>query len=214
MADVDNRELPTDVDEPEAPEDYNQRRLTRMERFRQLGGGKPLHEDVVALGVMPMLANEITDKHREIVAELAGTGMSQESAAKILGISKDSLQRLFDREWEIGFDLHSSDMQRTIRINAKLGDSWSAVQWLRYHPRSKFSDKMERTDKGAEQEKDINAETIKSANEAFLASVLGAMATDPELKRVAVKTIAAPKPATIERVKAAKPKSVKRIKGD
>lgn len=212
MADVDNRELPTDL--ADEPEDYNARRITRMERFRQLGGGKPLHEDVVNLGVMPTLANEVTDKHREMVMELAGTGMSQETAAKILGISKERLQTLFDKEWEIGFDLHSGDMQRTIRINAKLGDSWSAVQWLRYHPRSRFSDKMERTDKGAEQEKDINADALKTANELFVASVIGAMATDPQLKREAIKTLAPPKAATIEKVKAVKPKNVKRIKGD
>lgn len=196
------------------PESYNQKRMTRLERFRQLGGGKPIHEDVIAIGAMPTLAVEITPKHRELVMELAATGMSQETAARILGISKERLQTLFDKEWDVGFDLASGDMQRTIRLNGKMGDSWSAVQWLRYHPRSKFSDKTERTDKGAEQDKDINAEAVKAANDALVAALISGIATDPKLKRPAEQKRQA---ATVAPAKVAAkklPAVVKKPKGD
>jgi hypothetical protein len=148
-------------------------------RFHALGGGKLLNEEIKKL---PPLADLVTDAHREMVYDLAASGLSNDAVARCMGISKERLQTLFAHEVETAYELAHATMARSLWINGAAGESGAALGWIRNHNRSNWASivKTEKTDKGAEQ---ATAETdaLKTAGADLLSAVLTAMSTDKKL---------------------------------
>lgn len=188
----------------------------RMARFKALGGGTTVDYEVKKLSWpkpdSPRWVDLITDKHRELVKSLAMGGLSHEKIAKIIGMPKKCMQDAFEWELDAAFDMAETTLGRSLYLKGVAGDTWAALSWLRYHKNSQWGEKRELTDKGAQQEQDINAEQTNS-NQDFLAKLLGEIAVDPNIKKPAREHSiqAAPEPVKIA---APKPKSMKRAKGD
>lgn len=159
---------------------YIAERNVGMERFIALGGGEPIELQVTK---MTKLADGITQQHRDIVRDLA-IGMSHEHIALIMGISKERLQTLFAYELEIGFSLAEANLSRSVYLQGVAGNAAAAVNWLRYHKRSQWSDKKEMTDKGAKQEEDRDVLVAKAANDVLIKALIEGIAGDTKLVKI------------------------------
>jgi hypothetical protein len=169
-----------DNEDQEPQGDYISERQRIAERFIALGGGTTVEME---LRKMPKLKDLVTDQHRDMVKDLTAGGMSHDGIARVMCISKERLQSLFDYELAVGFELAESTLARAMYLKGVAGESSAATNWLRYHKKSQWSDKKEMTDKGAAQELDTVVEASRAANEAFLAAMISGIATDPKLKR-------------------------------
>jgi hypothetical protein len=162
---------------------YSARLDIKHERFKALGGGTTVQDDVKALGLERLpLGQQVTDAHRELVSHLAAAGLSNQSIADILGISKERTQHLFKREIGTGFELASATLARSLYWMGVSGDTQAAIQWLRYHNKSQWKAKQEF---GGIDGKPIQVETEDKTGKEFLAALLQGMSTDKKLKRPA-----------------------------
>lgn len=198
MADLDD-DTPSGDDQPS--EYMNERQLVAA-RFIALGGGTTIDMD---LAKMPKLADLITQQHRDIVKELASY-LPNEMVAKIMGISKERLQTLFENELETGFHLAKASLGRAAYMKGVAGDVQAMALWLRNHNRSDWISKVatEKTDKGAAQD-DAEIEKVKTAGQDLLAAMLTGMSKDPAL----FKRPKADRQKPVAVVQSAKPKPVK-----
>ncbi len=168
----------------EEPGEYSRQLDIKHERFKALGGGTTVQDDLKALGLERMPLGEcITDAHRRLVSELAAAGLSNQAIADILGISKERAQTLFKQEIGTGFELASATLARSLYRGGVAGDHQAAVQWLRYHNRSQWKAKNEFGGVGG---KPIQVETEDKTGRDILAALLAGMSTDKSLKRKAV----------------------------
>jgi hypothetical protein len=173
----------------ETQDDYISQRQMVAERFAALGGGETIE---MSLSKMPKLKDLVTDSHRAMVKDLTAGGMSHESIARVMGISKSRLQDLFDYELAVGFELAESSLARSMYLSGVAGNSTAATNWLRYHKKSQWSDKKEMTDKGASQEKDIDQVAIKTANDLLLKALIEGISGSENLVRAPSKAHSAP----------------------
>jgi hypothetical protein len=191
-------------DDEDAPEEgiYTTRDLMRA-RFHALGGGKLLQEDLAKL---PPLADLVTPAHKEMVYDLAASGLSNDAVSRIMGISKERLQTLFAYELGTAYEIAHANMARSLYINGLAGESGAALGWIRNHNRSNWASivKTEKTDKGAEQAT-AEVDALKTAGQDLLSAILTGMSTDKKLFKRPVKDKV--KPAKV--VQSDKPKPVK-----
>lgn len=202
-------------DTEDAPDEgiYTPRDLMRA-RFHALGGGKLLQEDLAKL---PPLADLVTPAHREMVYDLAASGLSNDAVARIMGISKERLQTLFEYELGTAYEMAHANMARSLYINGLAGESGAALGWIRNHNRSNWGSitKVEKTDKGAAQD-DAEIDKIKTAGQDLLVAVLTGMSTDKKLFKPPKKD----KPEPVKAVQSDKPRPIKagttlkKVKGD
>jgi hypothetical protein len=187
--------------------------LRRFERFVALGGGVPLQQELRNLrkieeGVVPHLADNVTPKHRTFVADLAASGVSHDAIAKMLGITRQYLEKLFDYELNTAFEFSKANLGRTLFLRGLAGDTQAATNWLRYHNRSDWGSKTQFTGKDAGPiDVDVNHKG-KSLDEAkqWLGQIVSAMMLDKDLankeppKRPPVPgaKLKAPKPAKVK----------------
>jgi hypothetical protein len=202
-----------DSDDQESVADYITQRQLIAERFIALGGGTTVEME---LRKMPKLKDLVTDQHRDMVKDLTAGGMSHDGIARVMGISKERLQSLFDYELAVGFELAESTLARAMYLKGVAGESSAATNWLRYHKKSQWSDKKEMTDKGAQQETDAAVTASKAANDDFLAKLLAGIAVDEKMVRPVTPKA---QPKQVEPAKVVAPKkptqgTVKRAKGD
>lgn len=198
-----------ETEEPES-EYVAQRNLVAL-RFIALGGGSTIDMD---LSKMPKLADLVTDQHRAMVKDLTASGLANEAVARIMGVSKERLQTLFEYELGTGYEIAHASQARALYLKGIAGDAYASVNWIKLHNRSQWAEKRENTDKGAEQEKDIVKEASKAANDAFLASLIGAIATDQKLKKPATEKRQAQAVAAAKVVAKKIPAVMKKPRGD
>lgn len=195
MADSDDIEI-------EEPSEYMSERQLVAARFIALGGGTTIDMDLTK---MPKLADLVTQQHRDIVKDLASY-LPNEIVAKIMGISKERLQTIFEHELDTGFHIAKASLGRAAYMKGIAGDVQAMALWLRNHNRSDWAAtiKTEKTDKGAAQD-DAEIEKVKTAGQDLLAAMLTGMSKDPTL----FKAPKAEKPRPVKVVESAKPKPVK-----
>lgn len=211
MADSDDTDTPEGGDEPS--EYMNERQLVAA-RFIALGGGTTIAMD---LAKMPVLADLVTEQHRDLVKDLAAQGLPNEAVARIMGISKERLQTLFEYELGTSFEIAKASLARGAYWKGIAGDVQAMALWLRNHNRSDWAStvKTEKTDKGAAQD-DAEIDKIKTAGQDLLAAVLSGMSTDKKLFKPPKKD----KPQPVKAVQSDKPKPIKagstlkKVKGD
>lgn len=200
--------------EPIDNDDYVTERQRIVQRFIDLGGDQTVEMD---LARMPKLADLVTDRHRAMVKDLTASGLPQEAVARIMGISKERLQTLFDYELGTGYELAHASMARSLFVQGMAGDVTAKTNWLRLHNRTNWGTiaKVEKTDKGAAQD-DAEIDKIKTAGQDLLAAVLSGMSTDKKLFKPPKKD----KPEPVKAVQSDKPKPIKagttlkKVKGD
>lgn len=193
-------------DEPQedAPEGgiYTERDLMRA-RFHALGGGKLLLDELKKL---PPLADLVTDGHREMVYDLTASGLSNDAVARVMGISKERLQTLFDYEINTAYEISHATMARSLWVNGVAGDTGAALGWIRTHNRTNWGtvSKLEKTDKGAGQDA-AEVDKLKEAGQDLLSAMLTSMSTDKKLfkrpkndKLKPVKAVQSDKPKLIK----------------
>lgn len=181
-------------------QDYVTERQMVAARFVALGGGTTIDMD---LAKMPKLADLVTPQHRDMVKDLAAY-LPHEMVARIMGISKERLQALFEHELEVGFHLAKASLGRAAYIKGVSGDVQAMALWLRNHNRSDWAQKLEKTEKGAAQDA-AEVDGLKAAGQDLLAAVLTSMSTDKKL----FKAPKSDKPKPVKVVKSDKPKPVK-----
>ena len=184
--------------------DYIAERNIGMERFLALGGGQPIELMVTK---MTRLADGITQQHKDIVKDLIAGGLSHETTARIMGISKERLQSLFAYELETGFELAEANLARSLYLQGLAGNGAAATNWLRFHKKSQWSDKKEMTDKGAKQETDRDVEAAKAANDLLIRALIEGIAGDEKL----VKAPSNAKPKATQAAKIAPKKQLKAV---
>lgn len=200
-----------DIPQDDEPSEYMNERQLVAARFIALGGGTTIDMD---LAKMPKLADLITQQHRDMVKDLASY-LPNEMVARIMGISKERLQTLFETELETGFHLAKASLGRAAYLKGVAGDVQAMALWLRNHNRSDWAQKIEKTDKGQEQS---TAETaaIADAGRNLVNDLITAMSTSKDLFKRPVKGQQEP----VKVVESAKPKPPKagltrtKVKGD
>lgn len=120
--------------------EYISERQRIAERFIALGGGSTIDLD---LAKMPRLADLITPQHRAMVKDLAAAGLSNEAVARIMGISKERLQSLFEFEVGTGYEIAHATMARALYLKGVAGDTVAQTNWLRLHNKSNWGSKTE-----------------------------------------------------------------------
>lgn len=170
-------------------DDYVSQRQLVAERFIALGGGETIE---MSLAKMPKLKDLVTDVHRAMVKDLTAGGMSHESIALVMGISKERLQALFEYELAVGFELCEASLARSMYLQGVAGNSSAATNWLRYHKKSQWSDKKEMTDKGAKQEEDKDVAVAKQANDVILKALIDGIAGNEKLVKAPTKAQSPP----------------------
>lgn len=165
----------------DAPEDggiYTARDLMRA-KFHALGGGRMFRDELKKL---PPLEELVTDAHRQMVLDLAMSGLSQNVVARCMGISKERLRALFMTEIKTAYPVAHANMANTLFVNGLSGDTGAALGWLRNHNRTKWGSisKVEKTDKGAAQD-GAEVDALKRVGEDLLAGALTMMSTDKTL---------------------------------
>lgn len=166
----------------------------RHERFRALGGTQDIQAD---MSVLNPIKDEITDLHRKIVFDLASAGLSNQDVADVMGISKERLQTLFDREVKTAYQLCHASLARSLYYMGVAGDEKAATNWLKHHNRSKWATKTQVS--GTEGGEPIKTEDTGSRD--VLAKLIAGMsvatnlvrktgpAALPQVKEAAVKTV-------------------------
>lgn len=199
MADSDD--IPQGDDE--APTEYMSERQLVAARFIALGGGSTIDMD---LAKMPVLADLVTEQHKSLVKDLAAQGLSNEAVARIMGISKERLQELFEYELGTAFELAKASLARGAYWKGISGDVAAMALWLRNHNRSDWAAtvKTEKTDKGAGQDA-AEVDKLKEAGQDLLSAMLTSMSTDKKLfkrpkndKLKPVKAVQSDKPKLIK----------------
>jgi len=212
MADLDEESY--DAAQPDSGQsEYITERQRIAERFIALGGGSTIQMD---LAKMPKLADLVTDQHRDMVSTLAMCGLSNEAIARLMGISKERLQTLFDHELGTGFESAKATLIRSLYLKGVAGSDTATIAWLRNHNRSDWVSRLatEKTDKGMEQST-AETDALKDSAQLLLSGILSSMSTDKALYKRPVDKV---KP--VKSVVAAKPKpvkagtTVKRARGD
>jgi len=195
-------------DEPNEPNEYMSERQLVAARFIALGGGSTIDMD---LAKMPKLADLVTDQHRSLVKDLAAQGLSNEAVARIMGISKERLQTLFEFELGTAFEIAKATLARAAYWKGVAGSESAMALWLRNHNRSDWAStvKTEKTDKGAAQD-DVEIEKMKTAGQDLLAAMLTGMSKDASL----FKAPKSDKPKPVKAPKSDKPKPVKAVESD
>lgn len=192
--------------------EYLQERHRVIARFIEMGGNVPIELDLAKL---PKLADLVTDQHRVMVKDLTASGLPQEAVARILGISKERLQSLFDYELTTGYEIAHASLARSLYLKGLAGDTYATTSWLRLHNKGQWADKREQTDKGAQQVT-AEIEAVKSVGQDLLASMLTAMSTDKALYKRPSKD--KPPPVKVVQSDKAKPvkagTTLKKVKGD
>lgn len=152
----------------------------RYHRFIALGGGRSVQDDVKQLGQFS-LEHEITAQHRELVSELAATGLPQVSIATILGICKTSLEKWFRYELDTGFEIAFANKCRTITLNSdKMGDANAALRWIQLHNKSVWAEKRERTQREHDADTEDGRRQLESA-QAVVNALIAGLSTAPKL---------------------------------
>lgn len=187
------------ADNDEQPNDYVTERQLACQRFIELGGGRTIQMD---LEKMPKLADCVTPQHRDMVLDLAMSGISHETSARLMGISKERLQALFEYELGVGFEQAKASLIRSLYLKGVAGSETAAINWLKHHNKSDWASKLEKTEKGAAQD-GAEIDKLKEAGGDLLTKMLTAMSTDKsmfkkptsdKLKPVAVLQSDKPKP--------------------
>lgn len=157
---------------------YTARDLMRA-KFQALGGGRLFRDEIKKL---PKLEELVTDAHRDMVVDLASSGLSQNAVARCMGISKERLRTLFMNEIKTAYPVAHANMVNTLFVNGLAGDSGAALGWIRNHNRTKWGtiSKVEKTEKGAEQASAEVAAT-KQAGIDLVNMLLTGMSTDKNL---------------------------------
>jgi hypothetical protein len=200
------------ADDKDDTGEYSRSLEIRHERFKALGGGNTIHDDLKALGLERLpLGEQITDAHRKLVLDLAAAGLSNQAVADILGISKERTQSLFTRELGIGFELASATLARSLYWGGVAGDHQASVQWLRYHNRSQWKAKQEF---GGPNGGPIPVETEDKTARTIVEALIAGMSTDKNLKRPAKERVKEEAKLTKEAPRLTKPsaKVVKRVR--
>ena len=183
-------------------DDYITERQRIVQRFIELGGTETVEMD---LSRMPKLADLVTDRHRAMVKDLTAAGLAQEAVARIMGVSKERLQALFDYELGTGYELAHASMARSLFIQGMAGDVQAKTNWLRLHNRTNWGavSRLEKTDKGAAQDA-AEVDALKEAGKDLLAAALTSMSTDKNLfkrpkkdKQRPVKVVSSDKPKPV-----------------
>lgn len=192
--------------------DYVEHRRKMLARFVELGGGDTMD---ISLAKMPKLEDHVTPLHRQMVKDLTAGGMDHEHIAKVMGISKERLQALFDYELAIGFALAEAGLARSLYAAGISGNTAAASSWLRYHKKSQWSDKKEMTDKGAKQEEDRDVAAVKAANDIILRQLIEGIAGDEKLVKAPTKK-AQTETQPVAKIAPKKPTKavIKKVKGD
>lgn len=206
--------MATPEDMPEEGSEYITERQRIAERFIALGGGSTIDMD---LAKMPKLADLVTDQHRAMVKDLTASGLAQEAVARIMGISKERLQALFDFELGTGYELAHASMARSLFLKGVAGDTQAQTNWLRLHNRTNWGTvtKVEKTDKGAEQST-AEVAALQEAGTNLVNDIIKSLSTAKDLYKRPTK--GQQEPAKV--VESAKPKPVmagmtrKKVKGD
>jgi hypothetical protein len=175
MADQEEQPAPPD----EGAMDYNELLNLRHARFRALGGGQDIQQDLKDASRQLLLKDQVTDQHRKIVYDLAAGGLSNQDVADVMGISKERLQTLFDYEIKAAYQLCHSSLARSLYFLGIAGDGRAAADWLRLHNRSKWATKTLLS--GSEDGAPIKTED--SGSKTLLTKLLAGMATDKKLTR-------------------------------
>jgi hypothetical protein len=186
-------------------------RARRRREFALLGYGVPIDEELRAAGT---IGEAITERHRRLVRDLTAAGLPQASVARIIGMSLERLQSLFEYELGTAFEVAQASIARTVYLQAVDGDMNAASIWLRNHNRSDWSSKhMNRNiDEGKEDAGDAVEERV--TNEAFMQGVIAGLQVDRSYKRPASIEKQAPRVLTAP-AKESKIKSiVRKPKGD
>lgn len=173
-------DFPGDAPGPDGPEGgiYTARDLMRA-KFHALGGGRIFADEIKKL---PKLDELVTDAHRDMVLDLARSGLSQKAVALSMGVSKTRLRELFLPELKTAYPVAHANMTNVLFVNGLAGDSNSALAWVRNHNRTKWGtiSKVEKTEKGAEQATAEVAAT-KQAGIDLVNMLLTGMSTDKNL---------------------------------
>lgn len=189
--------------EDEADEPILTARDVMRARFYALGGGKLLNDELKKL---PPLADLVTDAHKEMVYDLAASGLSNDAVARVMGISKERLQTLFEHELGTAYEVAHAQMARSLWINGAAGETGAALGWIRNHNRSNWASlvKTEKTDKGAAQD-EAGIDKLKEAGADLVNAILSGMSTDKKLykrpkkdKVQPVKVVSSDKPRPVK----------------
>ena len=164
----------------EGEDDYVSERERRRRRFVELGGDVSIDMDLRCLKATA--TDMITDRHRDLVTDLAASGLSHEAVANIMGMSESWLRKHFQWELDTGFERAHASLARSLWKNGMSGDTQAALGWLRSHNRGKWATKQEQTDKGAEQSTQ-EATSVAAANAKFLAEITAGLMTDQKHRR-------------------------------
>lgn len=193
-------------------QEYIAERNIALEKFQALGGGIPIELQV---SKMTKIADCVTQQHKDIVKDLVMGGLSHETIARIIGISKGRLQELFAYEIETGFELAEANLARSLYLQGLAGNNAAATNWLRYHKKSQWSDKKEMTDKGAKQEEDRDVAAVKAANDIILRQLIEGIAGDEKLVKAPTKK-AQTETQPVAKIAPKKPTKavIKKVKGD
>lgn len=193
--------------------DYVSAKQERYRRFIELGGLETIYERLKAYRRKPVLADMVTDQHRDLVLDLRAGGMRQEKIAVVLGISKERLQLLFPLELETGVDTAEAAAAISLHMLGLAGDAAANVSFLRHHPELRWGSKSQIT--GKDDAPLIPEQASQAeANQIFLASILTALSTDKAKFKKPIDKVKAPKTVQSDKVKLPKPTTLKRPKGD
>jgi hypothetical protein len=188
--------------------DYVRELNIQHERFLALGGGKDLQMEMK--GWTP-LKDLVTDQHRKIVFDLAASGLSNEDVAIVMGISKERLQVLFEREIATAFQLCQASLSRSLYYQGIAGNEKASTNWLALHNRSKWAKKQQLS--GDPDGAPIKTEEVGSARE-VLNKLLSGLATSKSMTGKSKEIKPAPAKATVAapKKKAGKAKPIRHVK--
>jgi hypothetical protein len=208
----------SDEDDNAAGEEvpFDNSRRTREQRIRDFLGvaGLELNDILSSVRKNPIIADVVTDAHRECVIDLRASGATREAVAKFLGISLQMAERIFPWELENGRRLRTGQVSRALLVNAvQLGDTSAMMGYLKNQPEEEWGTKH--SQKNIEDPPPAEDEIKRlSQNEAFIAGITAGLSVDTtKFKK------AEPRPAAAPKV-TAKPKigytagTVRKPKGD
>jgi hypothetical protein len=180
-----------DDSDDDSIDDVVNERTRRLQRFIALGGGVPIQQELRNLKRLAnhehvSLKDNVTDGHRQIVADLAAGGASKDSIAKIFGIDRKTLDELFEFELATAFTLAKSNLARSLYLSGLSGNDAAAINWLRYHKDSDWESKSRSknehsVDAHIEGEIEHKGKTLEEAK-AWMQATVAAMMVDPELR--------------------------------
>jgi hypothetical protein len=172
----------TDEDDNAAGEEapFDNSRRSREQRIRDFlaVAGLELNDMLTSVRKTPIIADAVTDAHRECVIDLRASGCTREAVAKFLGITLQMAERLFPWELENGRRLRTGQMVRALGVNGiMLGDTSAILGYLKNQPEEEWGTKhSQKVVEDAPPQEDELARL--SQNEAFIAGITAGLSID------------------------------------